>query len=442
MRRELLPILRLAGPVILAEIGWMAMGVVDVVMVGPLGPAAIGAVGMSSTIYFAIAVFGMGVMLGLDTLVSQAYGAGRRDECIRWLHQGTLLALIVAPLVMALSYAGFSTIERWGLHPDVRAVAEPYLMVIALSTLPLLLYSAFRRYLQGIHAVAPVMWALITANLVNVAANWVLVYGNLGAPALGATGSAWATGIARTYMAVFLCVAIAILHRREGLALHVPVRFDIGRVKRLVALGAPAASQVTLEVGVFAMAATLAAKLDPVSAGAHQMAANLAGLAFMIPLGMSSAGAVRVGHAIGGGDRRRAAHAGWATLGIGLVITTAIAGALLAFPVPMLRIFTTDTAMIAAGVPLLAIAAGFQLFDGTQGILTGVLRGLGDTHTPMLANVVGHWVIGLPVGYALCFWMAWGVMGLWIGLSVGLLLVAVWLLAAWIRRAEQMVRHI
>jgi MATE family multidrug resistance protein len=197
MRRELLPMLKLAGPVILAEIGWMSMSVVDTIMVGPLGPAAIGATGMSSSLYLAIAVFGTGVMLGLDAVVSQSYGAGRLDDCVRWLQHGVLLALIVSPAVMIVFYAGLLGIGALGLHAQVQALAMPYLRVVALSTPPLLLYATFRRYLQGIHAVRPVMFALVSANLVNVAANWMLIYGRLGAPALGVEGAAWATVAAR-----------------------------------------------------------------------------------------------------------------------------------------------------------------------------------------------------------------------------------------------------
>src|SRR5438093_6593809 len=190
MDRELLPMLRLAGPVVLAEIGWMSMGIVDTIMVGPLGPAAIGATGMSSSLFLAIAIFGMGIMLGLDALVAQSYGANRIDDCVRWLQHGICLAIGVAPPIMLLSYAGLSTIDSWGLHEEVRRLAAPYLHVIVLSTLPLLFYATFRRYLQGIHLVRPVMYALITANLVNAFVSWVLIYGRLGAPALGVEGSA------------------------------------------------------------------------------------------------------------------------------------------------------------------------------------------------------------------------------------------------------------
>jgi multidrug resistance protein, MATE family len=432
MRRELAPMLRLAGPVVLAEIGWMSMGIVDTIMVGPLGPAAIGAAGMSNSLFFATAIFGMGVMLGLDALVANAYGARRFDECIRWLQHGVLVALVVGPAIMFVFYSALTTSLRWGLHPQVRALSLPYMAILGLGALPLLLYATFRRYLQGIHVVRPVMAALVSANLVNAIGNWLLIWGHWGFPAVGINGSAWATVASRVYMAAFLGCAIAREHRkRRDVFVRVPFAFDASRVRRLLALGVPAASQVTLEVGVFAAVSALAGRLDPVALGSHQIALNIAALAFMVPLGLSSAAAVRVGHAMGAGDRVRAMHAGWTALGVGAAFTGAVAISFVAVPMPMLKAFTDDPRVLDIARRLLSIAAVFQLFDGTQAVATGALRGIGDTRTPMLMNVVGHWVLGLPVGWLLCFPYGWGVSGLWIGLSIGLIFVAIVLTATW-----------
>jgi MATE family multidrug resistance protein len=439
MRSEFGPLIRLAIPVVLAEIGWMSMGVVDTLMVGPIGPAAIAATGMGSGVFTAIAIFGMGLMLGLDTLVSQAYGARRLDECLRWRHQGTALALAMSPLVMLATWGAFLTIDWWGVHPAIRVLAAPYLRTIAYGAPPLLLYAAFRRYLQGLPVVRPVMMALVSANLVNAFGNWALIYGHLGFPPLGVEGSAWATSLARLYMAAFLFVAIVLEHRRRG-DQHptVPCGLDAARLRRLMALGAPAASQITLEVGVFALATALAARLDPISSASHQIALNIASVVFMVPLGLASSAAVRVGHAVGARDPQRAVRAGWTALIAGAVVMLVIGIVLFAWPLPLLRAFTRDARVLEIGAGLLAIAAAFQLFDGTQAVATGVLRGVGDTRTPMLTNVVGHWMFGLPVGYVLCFRFGWGVKGLWIGLSIGLIFAAVVLTIAWTERARRL----
>jgi MATE family, multidrug efflux pump len=435
---ELRPLLRLAGPVILAEIGWMAMGIVDTIMVGPLGPAAIGAAGMGTSLFTAIAIFGMGLMLGLDTFVSHAHGAGDAKRCVLWLHTGVWLALTLTPIVMAVTWLLFLTLDRWGLHPAIRPLVGGYLRIMAFGALPLLLYAAFRRYLQGMHVVRPIMLALVSANLVNAGANWVLIYGHFGLPALGVEGAAWATTIARVYMAAFLFVAIQMDHHRRRDARDVSMAPDAVRLRELIALGLPAASQVTLEVGVFAAATALAGKLEPVSSGSHQIALNIASLAFMVPLGLASSGAVRVGYAIGARDPARAIRAGWTALGAGGVVMTVIGLVLFLFPTVLIRPFSTDPRIVDIGTSLLGIAAAFQLFDGTQAVATGVLRGIGETRMPMIVNVIGHWVLGLPVGYALCFQFGWGVAGLWVGLSIGLVLTAVVLVAVWWRRTQVM----
>ena len=427
--------LALAGPVVLAEIGWVTMGIVDTIIVGPIGPTAIGAVGIGSILFLALAIFGMGMLLGLDTLVSHAFGAGRLDECHRWLLHGLTLSLLVAPVLTVAGIVGIALLPRCGLQPDVLALTVPYLHVIVWSLLPLLLYASFRRYLQALGVVAPVTVALVTANLINAGAAWALVYGHFGLPAMGTTGSAVATLVSRIYLAAALLVSVVSADKRYHVGLRsVSWRPAPKRVVQLARLGLPAAAQVTLEMGVFAAASALAGRLDPVSLAAHQIALNLASLTFMVPLGLASAGAVRVGRAIGRHDVRGAARSGWMALVIGTAFMSSAALVFVVAPRPLIGLFSSSEAVFAVGRRLLLIAAMFQLFDGLQGVSTGVLRGLGDTRTPMLTNLAGHWLLGLPVGYALCFWWRWGVIGLWVGLSIGLIVIGSTLLLVWHRR--------
>ena len=431
--------LKLAIPVVMAEIGWVMMGIVDTIMVEPLGPAALGAVGLGSILFMTPAVFGMGLLMGLDTFVSQSFGAGRIQECHRWLFNGVALAVLYSlPLTLAVVLMLYA-LPWFGFHGEVLAVLTPYLGTLIWSALPLMLYVAFRRYLQAMNIVRPVTIALITANLINVAGNYVLIFGHFGFPELGVVGSAWATVIARVYMAAFLFIVIVRRERRYSTGLHdVPMRPERERVTRLARLGLPAAMQITVEVGVFAAAGALAGALTPPAVAAHQIAMNLASFMFMVPFGMGSAGAVRVGQAVGRADVAGVRAAGKAALLIGGGFM-AIAGLLfVAVPGPLLRLFTNDPGVIAIGMSLLAIAALFQLFDGVQAVCTGLLRGLGDTQTAMLWHLVGHWVIGLPLGYALCYWWGWGVPGLWTGLSAGLILVGIVLSFLWFSRANRL----
>ena len=441
--------LRIAVPVVMAELGWMAMGVVDTIMVGGLGPEAISAAGVGNSMHIAFAIFGMAIMLGLDTLVSQAYGARDIRDCHRWFFDGLTLAGMMALPIMALLVLVWFLIPSLGFHGAVRPLLLSYFGVLILSTPFLLAYAVCRRYLQGMHAAMPVMFALVTANLVNAASNYTLIYGHFGFPALGVAGAAWATVISRAYMLGSLLFAVWWIDRRRTAEAHIEDRhglwhvdraFDTGRLKRLLALGLPAASQMGAEVGVFALATALSGTLDPISSASHQIALNMAGVAFMIPLGLGSAGAVRVGHAVGARERHRAAAAGWTAIILATLVMVASGLTFVLVPRQLIALFSTDPNVLAVGTSLLLLAAIFQLFDGIQGVITGTLRGLGDTRTPMIVNLVAHWLFGLPTSYLLCFVVGWGVWGLWIGLSLGLIVTGVILFWVWTRKIAHYVR--
>lgn len=439
LRDEFRPMFRLALPVVIAEMGWVTMGMVDTLMVGRLSPEAIGAVGLGSSIFTALVIFGMGLLLGLDTLVSQAFGADDLQTCHRWLVHGIVLAVGLSIPVTAVLFWISSSLDAWGIDPAVVGLTRSYVRIVAWSALPLLLYAAFRRYLQGMGLVRPVTVALVGANVMNVIVNWILIYGNLGAPALGVDGAAWATVLSRVVMAATLFGAILVIDRGHG-NVFADRRLDWGWFRRLLALGTPAATQITLEVGAFAAATALAGRLAPTSLAAHQIAINYAALTFMVPLGISSAGAVRVGHAVGRRDAAGASRAGWTALLFGVLFMTSAAVVFIAIPRPLLQAFSADAGVLDVGVSLLFIAAIFQLFDGLQGVATGALRGLGDTRTPMLWNLAGHWFIGLPLGYTLCFVLGHGITGLWWGLSLGLIICGVALLFVWNHRIHHFQR--
>jgi multidrug resistance protein, MATE family len=437
---------------VMAELGWMTMGLVDTLMVGRIGPEAIGAVGIGSSLFMAICIFAMGLLLGLDTLVAHAFGAGRLDECHRWLASGVTLSLLLSIPITIVILVLSSALSGWGLDPAVLRLTQPYLDVLAWSIPPLLLYASFRRYLQGMGSVRPVTAALVFANVLNAFVNWLLIFGHLGAPAMGVRGSAWATVGARIVMAAVLLVVIVYRERSLVRSRLTAVRsrgtrtvsgwpilpIDPAAIRRLLELGLPAASQVTLEVGVFAAATALAGRLAPSALAAHQIAVNLASVTFMVPLGIASAGAVRVGHAVGRRDALGAARSGWTAILFGVSFMSLAAAAFLLLPRALIGAFTSDPAVVSIGVSLLFVAALFQLFDGVQAVSTGTLRGLGDTRTPMLWNLAGHWFIGLPLGYTLCFTLGFGVIGLWWGLSTGLIICGIALVTVWARS----VRHL
>lgn len=434
MREELIETMRLAGPLVLAELGWMAMGVVDTMFVGRVGADAIGAVGLGTMVFYGVAVSAGGVLLGLDTLVAQAFGAGDQEDCHRSLASGVWLAALMIPLVMGAVWALEAILPGLGVNTEVLQAIRPYLHALIWSAPPLLIYFALRRYLQALHRARPVMITLLTANLVNLAGNWILVLGHLGAPRLGAEGSGWATCFSRIYMAGSLAF---VLWKVDPGAFHISWRPHWDRIWALVKLGAPAAGQMAVEIGVFATVTVLVSRLNAMALAGHQIALTTVSTTFMMPLGISSAAAVRVGFALGKGDRHQAARAGWTALGLGASVMSAAAVVLLTAPEWIARFFTPEAAVIATASAILRVAAFFQLFDGLQIVVTGSLRGSGDTRTPMVCHLVGYWAIGLPLGAVLCFGRGLGARGLWIGLSAGLIAIGVVLTAFWWRTARE-----
>lgn len=438
LRRELRGLLTLAVPVVFSELGWMAMGVVDTIMVGRLGPAAIGAVALGNAILYTPSIFGVGLMLGLDTLVSQAYGRNDHDECHRWLAQGVYLACIAAAPIMLGIWLASLGFTHFGIAAEVAGPASGYLRLLNWGTLPLLLYGASRRYLQGVGQVRVVTVTYVLANLVNWFLNWVLIYGKLGFPALGVNGSAISTVFARVTMAAALLGFAWRYERGRGHPLfHHWAAPQAARLKRLLKLGAPAAGQILLEVGAWNMATFSAGYLTPVALATHQIVLSYASVTYMVPLGISGAAAVSVGHAVGAGDAARARRAGWMALGLGTSFMLLAAVVFLLWPRPLIELFSRDPRVLAVGPGLMGVVAAFEVFDGIQAVSTGALRGLGETQAPMWANLVGYWVLGLPLGFFLCFGLKWGIYGLWIGLTLALIVIALALLLRWRRDARR-----
>lgn len=425
---ELSPTLTLAGPVILGQIGLMLMNLVDTAIVGGLGASAVAAVGVGNAFFAATLTFGLGLLMGLDRVVSYAVGAGRHDEVSRSLAQGLWLAVAASVPLTALLWVAAGSLDRLGVDPEVVPEAAAYLRATALTVLPSLVFSALRLVLQAMGDTKPAMVVMIGANVVNAAAVWSLVYGGLGLPAMGVAGAGWGTLASR----VLMCAALAVYAWRK-------VRVREWRPQRsqlvpLVRLGLPTSLQLLAEVGVFALATVLAAGLGAVPGAAHQVVLQIASFTFMVPLGLSAAGAVRVGQALGRGDPDAARRAGWVSVSLGVGFMVVSATALITLADPILAIFRLDAPVVELARWLIVCAGVFQIFDGLQVTLSGVLRGTGDTMSPMLANLVGHWAIGLPIGYWLGLRAGWGAPGLWVGLAAGLGVVSVVLLVIWRRR--------
>src|SRR5882672_194217 len=436
LRADFRDTLRLALPLIFAELGWMTMGIVDVVMVGrlPNSAVAIGATGLGQSLYHSVAIFGGGLLLGMDTFVAQAFGREDLIDARRTLVNGLFLACTLAPLLMLVVLSWAPLMRYFGISTELVAPMSPFLRALNWGTMPLLVYFALRRYLQAVNVVHPIMFALISANLVNAFGNWVLIYGHLGFSPMGITGSGWSTCFSRIYLVFVLAITLFVVESKRRLPTRFGTRIDFPRAFGLLKLGGPSALQILLEIGAFAAATAICARLGPVPLSGHEIALNCAALSFMVPLGISSAAAVRVGQQLGRKDAAGARRAGWSAIVLGAGFMTCSGLVFVSIPMWISRLFSPDPVVIRTGARLLLVAAAFQLFDGLQTVATGALRGSGDTKTPMLANFVAYWLIGLPVGYFLCFKLGWGAVGIWIGLCGGLMIIGSALLLTWQRR--------
>jgi len=427
-RRDLSRVVRLAVPVALVQVGMMAMGVVDTIMVGRVSPEDLAAVALGNLYFFTTAVFGMGLLMALDPLVAQAVGAGDDTAASRAVQRGLILSLALA-CITSLALVPATPVFRFLQQPTgVIPIAAGYAHWSIPGTLGFFLFVIFRQTLQAMGRVAPLLWTMLAANVVNAFLNWILIWGNLGAPRLGAVGSAMGSSLARWFMAMAL-LGVAWPLLRPYLRPWRPGLLTPGPLLRMVVIGAPIGLQSMLEFGAFALTGIFMGWLGTAPMAAHQVALNLAAFTFMVPLGIAAAGAVRVGQEIGRGEPDAARGAAGASLLLGFAFMSVTALVFLLFPGPLGRIYTEDAGVLALVTLLIPIAGVFQVFDGLQAVAAGVLRGAGDTRVPVLINLAGFWLVGLPLSLLLGFTFGHGPVGIWWGLAAGLAAVAVLLLS-------------
>ena len=424
--------LRLAVPVVVVQVGMMLLGVVDTMVVGRLSSEALAAVALGHVVVMAVSSFGIGLLLALDPLVSQAVGARDETAIRRSVQRGLVLAVaLMAPSTLLLLPCEW-VLTTFRQPPETIPLAAAYIRICIPGLLPFYGFVVLRQSLQAMGRLRPIVITIVTVNLFNLVADWALVFGAGPIPQLGPVGSAWATTAART----LLFVVLLFLGRRELRPLLERLDPEVLRrppLVRIVRLGAPIGFQVQLEILAFSAIALLMGLFGTVQMAAHQVAINLASLTFMVPLGVGSATAVRVGQAIGahnGDGARRAASSG---LMIGASFMSVMAAAFVFAPRLLASAYTSVEEVLALAVVFIPIAGFFQVFDGLQVVSAGALRGAGDTRAPMLVNILGFWLIGLPTSVVLAFPLGLGPEGLWWGVVAGLGSVAVFLLTrvAW-----------
>ena len=367
-RDHLVSLVRLALPVATVQVGLILMGAVDTIMVGHVSPRDLAAVALGNLYYFMTTSFGLGTLFALDPLVSQAFGAGDRSAIARAFQRGFVIALGLAVLSSLLLMPGRPLLTFLRQPADVIPVAADYALVSIPGVLPFYCFVVLRQGLQSMGRVAPIVVVILLANLANVFFNWVLVFGNLGAPALGAVGSGWATTLSRWFM------LLALLRTAWPLigSYVRPLRADALDARALLGmcrLGIPIGIQFFLEFGVFGAIGILMGSLGTIPMAGHQVAINLASVTFMMAVGVTQAATVLVGQAVGSGDTegaRRSAGAGLLVAGTMMAMNGAV---FLAIPGLLARLYTPDLEVVALAATLIPVAGIFQIFDGLQAVL-------------------------------------------------------------------------
>ena len=433
-RSELGDLGRLALPLAVVHLGHQLMTVVDSVLLGRHSEAALGGSGAAGTILFALMVIFSGTLMGLDTLVAQALGAGEEDRARRLLGTGLRMALLLSVPLLCLIAATAWLLPLTGMDPDVANEGGLYLLGRMPGMPASLLLGCLRSTLQARRITRPIIIAMVLGNLVNAAGSWAFIFGDdgledlglprIGLPAMGTFGSAMATSIVSWFSAGVCAVAVRFAHAGSAPVTTTPEQRR-ALMRAIARIGMPIGGQLLAEVGLFALTGVLAGTLGARPAAAHQVALVMASFSFSSALGIGAATSVQVGRAIGAGDVPRARRAGWLGIALGCIVMGSAGILFLAIPGPIALLISGDPDVVAVAVPLVRIAALFQLSDAIQAVSAGALRGAGDTRSTMIFNGIGHYAIGVPVAVLLCFGAGQGAVGLWWGLSAGLTTVAI-----------------
>lgn len=446
---ELRALVRLGLPIVATMAGSQVLGFVDVAMVGRLDAVALAAVGIGNGIFFTLSLVAMGLVLGMDPLVSQAIGAGDSQRARAVLWQAVWISLIASVPAMVLMVVGSVFVEYIGIDAPTSKSTFEFILGRFFGVVPFLVYTAGRTYLQSVGRAGAAAWAYVWTNIANLIGNIILIYGDpglerlglppIGLPPLGVFGSGLSSTIASF---VTLFVIYRALMRHGARPTREDYRRDVEIIKRIVRMGWPIAMHLLAEVGAFSLAGIFAGWLGPRAMAGHQVALTLASMSFVFALGVANATAVRVGLAVGHNDSPGARRAGFAGLVAGAMLMSVSIGLFAFAPGLCARILTDKPDVIEAAIPLLRIAAIFQLADAAQVIAAGALRGAGDTRTTQVANMLGHYLVGLPLALILGFVFHLGAPGIWWGLTAALFGVAITLVIKFERLSRREIRRI
>ncbi len=439
---EIRATLALAWPIILTNLAQVGLATTDVVMMGWLGPHALAAGALAVNLNFAFLIFAIGIVTATAPLVAIELGRRRHSvrDVRRTVRQGFWVAVAITVPIWAILWQAEPIFLALGQDPAIAHAAAGYLHTFQWSFLPFLFYVVLRNFVSALQRPLAALWVGGVALVLNALLVWTLMFGHFGFAAMGLPGAGIATTITNIFMAAGLGGLIALDRRFRRY--HLFGRFwrpDWSRFRAIWRVGLPIGATLAFEVTIFNGAAFLMGLISPEALAAHAIAIQMPSLAFMVPLGLGTAATVRVGRAYGGRDTPGVTRAGWSAYGIAFVYACGTASIMLLFGRELVGVFLdlhnpANTVVVNLAVSFLVFAGLFQLVDAAQAVASGMLRGLGDTRVPMIFAGIGYWGIGMPLGIVLAFWVKLEGVGIWIGLSTGLAVVAVMMTVRWIRR--------
>ncbi len=428
-RNEIRKTLLLSIPIVVGQLGQLLMSVVDNIMVGKIGVEALAAASVANAIFNVIMVIGFGLTMAVTPLTAIAYGAGKHRECGVVLRQGILINLFSGILLCAITIIFSEYIYLLNQPDEIVDAASLYMKVLGFSMLPLMLFQSYRQFAEGVSFLRPAMIIMILANVINIFANWIFIYGNLGIAPLGLTGAGIATISSRTFMAITLMIVIIRSSKMKRFDPTLNYRkIDFSMMRRLLSIGIPTSFQYFFEVSAFAASSIMVGWIGTIELAAHQIALNLASISFMVAMGISSAATIRVSTAVGQNNIHETRIAGFSAtfLCAGFMATAGLIFILFRFFLPTLYI--SDAEVIEISATLLVIVAFFQISDGTQAVGLGILRGITDMKIPTVITLAAYWILGLPSGYLLAFKLNMGIYGVWYGLLISLTASAIFMM--------------
>jgi MATE family multidrug resistance protein len=424
---ELKQSLRLGLPIMIGQLSYMIIQITDNIMIGHYGVVSLAAASFANSIFSFFLVFAVAALQFTTTTVSKAFGAQKFSECGEAYRSSLAIGAVLSILLLGLLFLFFPWIDRLSQPTEVVKEARPYLRMIAFSLVPLCLFHSSKQFSESIGLVWIPFSIQVFSIIFNIVSNWILIFGNWGAPELGVLGAGVSTFLARS---IGFIILFAIILKNPRFEKFKPKNWlswiNPNLLRRSVRLGFPSGLQGLFEVGVFAIAGIMMGWIGATALAAHQIALSLASATFMVALGLGAAGNIRVSHALGRNDLKSARRIGLGIFGFISIFMLLMAVLFFSFRTEIAKIFVADDlAVQLLAEQLLVLAACFQLVDGLQVVALSCLRGLEDVKIPTLTTFAMYWLLGLPLCYLLGFSFDWGAVGIWIGFAIVLFFVAV-----------------